>query len=146
MLYPSLVLSIGIEKSLELVSRYLADPRNYQEWATGLAGGLEPKKVYAHNHNEATEWIADAPQGRVTIRFSLPNDLGVADHWVRLPDGNVVYVPLRAVANGDGSEVSLTLYRMPGMDDVRFQSDADWVRRDLAKLKQILEAKEAAEG
>lgn len=38
-----------------------------------------------------------------------------------------VYGPLRAVANGDGSEVSLTLFQRPGMDDARFAADIDWV-------------------
>lgn len=143
MLYPSLVLSVGIERPIQVVARYLADPRNFREWASGLAGGLEPKSVYAHNHTEAAEWIGHTPQGEVTIRFSDPNDYGVADHWVQRPDGTAVHVPLRAVANGDGSEVSLTLYRLPDMDEARFLADAEWVRRDLAALKRILEAGEA---
>ena len=55
------------------------------------------------------------------MRFSGNNEFGVADHWVFLPDGTTVYVPLRAVANGDGTEVTLTLYRQPSMDDAKFQ-------------------------
>lgn len=139
MLYPSLVLSVSVDRPFQEVASYLADPRNFPQWASGLASGLEPKSIYAHNHAEAAEWIADTPQGRVTIRFSEPNDFGVADHWVHLPDGTTVYVPLRAVPNGSGSAVSLTLYRMPGTDEARFQADADWVRRDLAALKRTLE-------
>lgn len=141
MTYPSLVLSIGIERPLQVVARYLADPQNFPEWASGLADGLTPKSLHAHSCAEAAEWIAETPQGQATIRFSAPNELGVADHSVRLPDGTVIDVPLRAVANGDGSEVSLILFQIPGMDEARFRTDADWVRRDLAKLKQILEAR-----
>jgi hypothetical protein len=76
----------------------------------------------------------------VKLQFSPPNAFGVADHWVHLPDASVVYVPLRAVANGDGSEVSLTLFRLPGMDVARLAADAEWARRDLATLKRVLEA------
>lgn len=141
MIRRSLVLSIGIDCLLEVVARYLANPRNFPEWASGLASGMTPKSVHAHSPDEAAEWIAETPQGQATIRFSPPNEFGVADHWVYLPDGTCVYVPVRTVANGDGSEVSLTLFRIPGMDEARFQADADWVRGDLAKLKQILEVR-----
>jgi hypothetical protein len=52
--------------------------------------------------------------------------------------GVEVYVPLRVVANGDGSE--LTLFRQPQMSDDKFEADTEWVQRDLATLKQLLEA------
>lgn len=75
------------------------------------------------------------------MRFSPPNPFGVADHWVTLPDGTVVYVPLRAVANEEGTEVSLTLFRLPTMSDARYDEDAALVERDLASLKQLLNAR-----
>jgi hypothetical protein len=140
MIYPSRVLSVSIDRSIESVVRYLFDPRNFPTWASGLAGGLSRKSAYAHSCDEANEWVAETPQGQVTIRFSHSNEFGVADHWVHLPDGAVVYVPLRAVANGSGSEVSLTLFRLPSMDDATFRADAEWVERDLAALKQVLES------
>ncbi|MOA25382.1 hypothetical protein D3C78_1461030 [compost metagenome] len=62
----------------------------------------------------------------------------MADHWVHLEDGRVVYVPLRVVANGDGCTVALTLFRRPEMDDERFAADCDWVRRDLLALRRLL--------
>jgi hypothetical protein len=43
-------------------------------------------------------------------------------------------MPLRVIENGAGAEVSLTLFRRPGMTDEKFAADADWVRRDLATL------------
>jgi len=143
MIHPALVINIGIDRPLELVARYLADPRNFPLWASGLAGGLSPKRELTPAGDEAEVWVANSPQGRVKLRFSPPNAFGVADHWVHLPDGTVVYVPLRAVANGDGSDVSLTLFRRPEMDVARFAADAEWVRRDLATLKRVLEAERA---
>jgi hypothetical protein len=54
--------------------------------------------------------------------------------------GVEVYVPLRVVANGDGSELTLTLFRQPQMSDDKFEADSEWVQRDLATLKRLLEA------
>jgi len=139
MIHPSRVLSIGVERPLDMVARFLADPRNFPRWASGLAGGLTPEREPGEAGAEPGRWAVETPQGRVTLRFSPPNAFGVADHWVHLPDASVVYVPLRAVANGDGTEVSLTLFRQLGMDAARFEADADWVRRDLAALKRVLE-------
>lgn len=62
------------------------------------------------------------------------------DHWVELASGESVYVPLRIIANGDGAEVQLTLFRQPGMDEATFTRDADWVRQDLQALKALAEA------
>jgi hypothetical protein len=51
----------------------------------------------------------------------------VLDHWVTLPDGTEISIPLRVVANGDGAEVTLTLFRAPGMDDATFERDQGMV-------------------
>ena len=63
----------------------------------------------------------------------------MVDHWVFLPGGKVIAVPLRVVANAGGSEVTFTLFRQPEMSDELFDRDADWVRRDLARLKEVME-------
>ena len=67
------------------------------------------------------------------------NPWGVLDHHVTLPTGAVVYSPMRVVANGAGSEVSFTLFRLPGVLDEQFAADATWVQRDLHALKRVLE-------
>lgn len=78
--------------------------------------------------------------GRVVVRFTAPNDLGVLDHDVVLPSGETVHNPLRVVANGDGSEVIFTLFQRPGMSDEELAADADAIDRDLRTLKRILES------
>ncbi len=47
---------------------------------------------------------------------------------------------MRVVANGAGSEIIFTLFRLPGISDEKFAADAEWVRRDLNTLKALLEA------
>lgn len=133
MIHPVRNLGIGIERPPAVVAAFLSEPRNFPAWASGLASGLQPAET-------PDEWRGDTPAGTVTIRFSPPNDYGVADHWVRLADGSTVYMPMRVVANGDGCEVVLTLFRLPAMDDAAFEADSDWVRRDLDTLKRLLEA------
>ena len=137
-MHPVRTLSINIERHFDDVAAFLAEPLNYPTWATGLSTGLAPSTQGSGAAPD--EWIADAPQGNVFIRFSPPNTFVIADHWVRLPDDTVIYVPLRVVRNGAGTTVSLTLFQLPGMDDAQFEADAEWVQRDLVKLKTVVEA------
>ena len=46
---------------------------------------------------------------------------------------------MRVFANNDGSEIVFTLYRRPDMSDGMFVEDAKLVKRDLEKLKSLLE-------
>ena len=77
--------------------------------------------------------------GRITIEFAKKNNFGVLDHDVTLPSGEKVYNPMRVCANDKGSEVLFTLYRRPRMSDEEFTKDARTVKRDLRKLKELLE-------
>jgi hypothetical protein len=88
---------------------------------------------------EDDDWVADTAEGRVEIRFSARNDLGVLDHLVTMPSGVEVYIPMRVVSNGEGSEVIFTLFRTPGMTDEILERDIRWVTGDLATLKDLLE-------
>ena len=74
------------------------------------------------------------------VRFAEANAHGVLDHWLSPPGGAEIYLPLRVIANQDGCTVAFTLLRQPDMTDERFAADAAWVARDLAKLKEMMEA------
>jgi hypothetical protein len=124
-------ISTGIECAWQRANEYLANPANFAEWAEGLG------QTFRH---VAGRWIAETPIGLVAIEFTPRNDLGVHDHWVTLPDRSIVYVPLRVVRNGAGCEVTLTLFRQPGMGDEKFAEDATLVERDLLNLKRLLES------
>lgn len=132
----SQVLSVHIARAYEAVANYLADPLNMNQWASGLGHSLR---------HENGEWLADGPEGPVRIRFSPANAFGIADHWVEVATGVVVYIPLRVIAHGargvpeEGCDVQLTLLRLPDMSDAQYARDADWIRRDLATLKALLE-------
>ena len=75
----------------------------------------------------------------MSVRFADKNQFGVLDHYVTTPTGETVYVPMRVLANGSGSEVIFTLFRLPGMADDQFAADARLVEQDLAILKMLME-------
>lgn len=124
-------LNISIMRSAQAVYDYASMPQNFAHWASGLGNGLK-------QYGDA--WTADTDNGQVRIRFSTRNTYGVLDHWVSLPTGQTVYIPLRVIANGEHSELVFTLLRQPDMDDAKFAADAAWVMRDLQRLKDILES------
>jgi hypothetical protein len=61
--------------------------------------------------------VADTPEGPVKIRFTERNDFGILDHHVVVRPGVDIYIPMRVIANGTGSEVIFTLFRLPDMTD-----------------------------
>jgi hypothetical protein len=113
------------------VYAYTSNPENLPQWAAGLGAGISRKGAH---------WEVDTPQGKVGLHFTPRNEYGVLDHTVKLPDGTRVYVPMRVLANGEGSEVVITLYRQPEMDDAAFERDAGMMQDDLARLKHVLES------
>jgi hypothetical protein len=69
-----------------------------------------------------------------------PNEYpGVLDHEVTLASGTAFYNPMRVQPNGQGSEVMFTLYRLPKVSNKAYAADARHIRRDLEKLKSLLE-------
>lgn len=123
-------ISISINHSATQVYEFVSNPVNLPQWASGLSGSI--KKI-------GEEWIAESPMGQLKVEFTKTNIFGILDHNVTLPSGVKVYNPMRVLRNNDGSEVVFTLYRRPGMSDQEFAGDAEWVKKDLEKLKTLLE-------
>lgn len=124
------IITITIDRSFERGASFLVVPENFAHWAAGMG---TPKE----NHGD--EWTVVTPVGDAKVVFSPANDFGVVDHTVFLPDGQIVHVPVRAVRNGDMTDVQLTLFRQPTMSDADFERDKGLVRQDLKTLKAYLE-------
>jgi len=123
-------LSISIEREPKVVYAFTSNPENLPQWASGLGQGV--KRTGEH-------WEVKTAQGAVGLRFTPHNEYGVLDHTVVLSDGTEVYVPMRVMPNGQGSEVMLVLFRQPEMDDTEFARDAGLMQNDLSALKALLE-------
>ncbi|WEK43885.1 MAG: polyketide cyclase [Candidatus Sphingomonas colombiensis] len=127
---PARTFSVSINHEWQALYERIWRPEFFPKWASGLA--------QSNLRQEHEIWLADGPEGPIRIRFTPHNTFGVMDHWVEIGDGTEVHVPLRIVANGDGAEVMLTLFRQPDMDDEKFAADARWVNRDLKTLKALV--------
>jgi len=113
-------ISVSIHRPPGDVYAFITNGENVPRWAEGL--GTTIRRLDG-------EWLAESPVGRVRVRFTPPNDLGVADHDVVLESGVTVHNPIRVVPNGPGSTVIFTLLRQPGVSARRFEQDAKAVKR-----------------
>lgn len=125
----SCYLSISIARDADAAYDFLSVPENFPKWASGL-GTLS---------RSGEGWVTETPEGPMKVRFSEQNEFGVLDHWVTPASGATIYIPLRVIRNGDGCELVLTLFRQPGMSDEKFAADGEWVMRDLAAARAVLE-------
>jgi hypothetical protein len=122
-------LSVSIPRDARELYEAIWRPEVFPLWASGLStAGLK---------QEGESWAAHGPAGPIRISFTGHNEFGVMDHRVELGGGRVVDVPMRVLANGEGAEVTLTLFRQDWMTPEQFAEDEAWVRRDLARLAEI---------
>lgn len=100
------------------------------------------KHAYEQAHHPAffKKWAAGM-SSTANVEFTPRNDFGVLDHRVHIEGKPEIYVPLRMIANGEGTEVVLTLFREPHMSDADFAKDQGLVEKDLAALKKLLETR-----
>lgn len=129
---PARSFSVSIRKDAHAVYELIWHPEFFSHWATGLSESAL--------HQDGDQWLTKGPEGATRIRFTPHNGFGVMDHFVHTGDGAEIYVPLRVVANGEGSEVIITLFRQPDMDEERFSADIKLVNRDLKALKRLIES------
>jgi len=88
-------ISVYIARRPTEVYAFASDPRNLPRWAAGLARS-EVRK-------DGDEWVADAPFGKVKVRFAPQNSFGVMDHDVKLESGITVHNLMRVMPNVEGS-------------------------------------------
>ena len=125
-------ISITINRAFAEVNDFVSQPANFEQWAAGLGQGF--KQV------NGAEWVFGTGDNLAKIRFTEKNPFGVVDHYVYPQPDVEIYVPMRVVANEDGSEVIFTLFRRPEMTDQELAGDSAAVLRDLETLKALLEA------
>lgn len=120
-----------IAASPEEVYDFAVDPAHLPRWAAGLAQA-EDIEV------QGDVLRMQSPMGEVSVRFVPRNDLGVLDHDVTLPNGDVVTNPFRVLAHPEGSEILMTV-RQLDLSDEDFDRDCRQVAADLDTLAGLLE-------
>jgi hypothetical protein len=123
-------ISEWIDRPAAEVYEYAVEPANLPQWAPGLGSSVE---------KAGDRWFVETSEGRVGFAFVPRNEYGVLDHYVTLPSGEVLYIPLRVIADERVCEVVFTVRRRPGMTDEDYGADVGAVEADLTRLKQVLE-------
>ena len=126
----SRTISVSIRRDPKVVYEFVLNLENFPRWARSTFQSIKQL-----NGN----WVAETTQGSVTIDLTERNNFGILDHFVKLSSGAVIFVPMRVIKNGEGSEVIFTLFQTADMPDDKFAEDAKSVKQDLNVLKNLVE-------
>jgi hypothetical protein len=131
----SKTMSTSIKSDPKTVYDFVSNLENLPRWASSTFPTI--KEVNG-------EWVVDTQNGRNKVMITERNNFGILDHHVKLNSGVEVYVPMRVVKNGDGSEVMLTVFQAPemteeGLTEEGFTKDIQTVEKDLDHLKTLIE-------
>lgn len=118
----SRTISVSIKRDPKVVYEFVLNLENFPRWARSTFQSIKQL-----NGN----WVAETTQGSVTIDLTERNNFGILDHFVKLSSGAVIFVPMRVIKNGEGSEVIFTLFQTADMPDDKFAEDAKSVKQDL---------------
>jgi len=134
----------GVLKSRTLTISIECHPRTMYEFVSNLENLPAWAKAFCRSiKRSGGEWVVETPQGSVKIRFVKKNEFGVLDHYVTVSPSVEVFVPMRVVPNGTGSEVLFTLFQQAEMSDEKYAEDIGLVEQDLNSLKDLLERQNA---
>jgi len=125
----SKTLSISIGCDPGKVYEFISNPENLPKWAKAFCRSIK---------KSSGEWVVETPEGPVKVRFVAKNDSGILDHYVSLVPGAEIFVPMRVVPNGHGSEVIFTLFQLTDTPNKKFTEDIRWVEQDLNHLKMVM--------
>ena len=132
MLLKSKTLSVSINCNPKKVHEFASNPENLPKWAKAFCRSVR---------KSGNEWIVDSPQGPIKFRFVEKNDLGILDHYVSPSPDMEMFVPMRVISNGFGSEVIFTLFQPVDVPDGEYAVQIGWAEQDLNNLKRVMESK-----
>jgi hypothetical protein len=127
--------SITIDREAERVFRFVAEPRNLPRWASTFA----PQIVPAGDD----QWVVPSPAGDVLIHFDADDERHTVDFHMKpvVPTPGVEgSAASRVVPNGAGAEYVFTMFQFEGMPDEIWHGQLEELPRELARLKQAVEA------
>lgn len=126
------VISVSIRRPYSAVYDFLAEPMNFNRWASNPGSDMSPL--------DGGDWLVELPHGPSVIRFAPRNNFGVLDYQVfRQGQNGGPTTPVRLVPNKEGATLFLVWFQRDGVEDVQFRSELDWIASDLNRLKTLLE-------
>jgi hypothetical protein len=128
----SITKSVGINRDAATVFGFLANPANWPRWAVVNVLATSPTA-------DPAWWAMQTPRGEAKLRIRAEASSGILDHDFLDPEASWT-VPARVVPNGAGAECMMTFFQPPTFDDAVFDDQIKLVDRELATLKQVLEA------
>jgi hypothetical protein len=160
----SRTLSVRINRPFAAVYEFLVNPANWNQWAFGLGkslrqsngewiadsdGGIVKVRFTPRNDFGVIDHAVIRPlrsakganarhQAGKEHSSSSGGALGIAT-VLRVDSEVQIYVPMRLIKNGTGCELLFTLFREPNITNERYNSDTNFVQRDLNGLKELLE-------
>ena len=126
----SRTISVSIRRDPKVVYEFVLNLENFPRWARSTFQSIKQLNG---------KWVAETAQGSVTIDLTERNNFGILDHYVKLSSDAVIFIPMRVIKNGDGSEVIFTLFQTADMPDEKYAEDAKSVEQDLNILKNLVE-------
>ena len=130
MKYEPRILSSPVAAAAPAVYDFARHMENMPRWAAGLVTNIR---------QEGGSWFTDTPGGRIRIAMAPPNDFGVLDHDVTMPDGVTTHNAMRVTPVGDGSLLTFVVLRPPEATDAAFERDCALVAKDLKTLGTLVE-------
>jgi hypothetical protein len=123
------LLTVTIERPVDVVHAFLADPTNLPRWAKRVCRSIE---------RSGDAWVARTPVGPVPLRFVTgPGTVELLPtYW----PGQELSIPIRVREAPGGSTVEIELVKPRLMSEEEFPEDVALVEQDLFTLKQVLES------
>ena len=122
-------ITVSIDCPTTTVYEYVLDGRRLPEWS-----------VFQSATPSDRGWLVEIAGEPRELRYVERNPYGVLDHFVTQPDGQILHVPMRAIPNGSGTEVLVTVLQLPEVSALHFEETAAQVQQDLHQLKEVLES------
>lgn len=129
---PARAVSLSIARPVREVYEFLLQPENFARWA--FVGDTRM------HHLGGSEWSVETSVGPRILDFATRNDYFDLTHTARPPGDAPHAIPMRLIANGDGTQLIYVFMQYPGLGDAEWQSAMEWVTADLGVLKSYLES------
>lgn len=127
----SAVKYVDIAAVPEKVYGFLSNPMNWPKYAVVNLRSVAP------GHDGWFKAVTKFGEGEIRV-FGVPEH-GILDHVWKDPQASwKVYA--RAVPNGEGTTVMMTLFQPPVMDNAQFDMAMKEMDIEMGKLKEVLES------